>query len=160
MKVHFSITRSKEMLSGVFLLLIVVLILVNIFFRAVLNKPLIWSVELSSVFIIWSVYAVFGVIYQEKKHLNVNIIDKYLIGKIRQKLDIFTDVVIVIIVIFCAYSSIGAMERNINVRTAALDVQVIYIYYLPFLLGCVSMFYYVIKKYAKIFKDHKNRDGE
>jgi len=159
MRIHFSITRFKEMLGGILLFLVIILIIVNIFFRAVLNKPIIWSVELSSVFIIWSVYAVFGVIYQEKKHLNVNIIESYLFknNRHKKKLDIFTDGVILIIVIFCAYSSIIAMEKNINVRTAALNFQVSYIYYLPFLLGCISMFYYVIKKYVMKFRIIKQK---
>jgi len=144
------------MLSGVFFLLVVVLILVNIFFRVVLNKPIVGSVELSSVFIIWSVYAVFGVNYQEKKHFSIDLIDKYLTEKIRQKLDIFTDVVIIITMIFCVYYSVSAIERNINVRTSTLGAQVVYVFYLPFLLGCGSMFYYVIKKYMKRFKGHKH----
>ena len=96
MKTLFSETKFKIIFSGIFLLLIVILILLNIFFRTVLNKSIICSVELCSVFIIWSIYAVFGVNYQEDTHLRIDLIDQYISKRMIQKLEIFSDLIIMI----------------------------------------------------------------
>ena len=94
------------MASTIALICIVGVILINIVARSIFNSPISWSFELTSILIIWSVYLVFGVNYQDKKHFRIDILKEKLNDKVRKILDIFSDLIILTTLLIIIYFSI------------------------------------------------------
>ena len=140
------------MASTIALICIVGVILINIVARSIFNSPISWSFELTSILIIWSVYLVFGVNYQDKKHFRIDILKEKLNDKVRKILDIFSDLIILTTLLIIIYFSISAIKINIAISTMALNFPVALAYYLPVLIGSVSMILYLFSKYIKLFK--------
>ena len=133
--------------STMALICIVGVILINIVARSIFNSPISWSFELTSILIIWSVYLVFGVNYQDKKHFRIDILKEKLNDKVRKILDIFSDLIILTTLLIIIYFSISAIKINIAISTMALNFPVAFAYYLPVLIGSVSMILYLFSKY-------------
>jgi len=117
------------MASTIALICIVGVILINIVARSIFNSPISWSFELTSILIIWSVYLVFGVNYQDKKHFRIDILKEKLNDKVRKILDIFSDLIILTTLLIIIYFSISAIKINIAISTMALNLPVAFAYY-------------------------------
>ncbi len=149
--------RSGELISGFSLIMIVIVILVSVISRTVFNYPLIWSGELSSMLIIWSIYSTFSTNYKNDTHFRIDVIDTFLSRKIVKILNLVSDVITMAALIILIIYSFRAIRRNINIRTAAMSVQVVYAFYLPFLLGCIS---FLISIFMKLYKHIRKNTQE
>jgi TRAP-type C4-dicarboxylate transport system permease small subunit len=151
-KIKFS--NLKEVLSGILLILIVIDILMAIIARNVFNRPFTWTIELSSILIIWSVYLVFGTNYKDNSHLSVDLLVPHYPPRLKKIYDIFKDLIIIItliiIIIYCAI----AMIINYGWTTMALDISVSLAYYLAAGIGSISMLFYILLKYYKKIGGH------
>lgn len=124
------------------------IILLNIITRTIFNYPFSWTYELSSILIIWGVYIVFGTNYQEQNHFRIDLIKLALSEKMGKRLDILSDIIVMVTLIFITISSFFAIEKNMQMTTMALDFPVSLAFYLPVLIGSLSMIYYIIAKYV------------
>ena len=144
--------RIGEIISSFSLSMIVVVILVSIIARGVFNYPLIWSGELSSMLIIWSIYSVFGTNYKEDKHFRIDIVDTFLSKRVVNVLNTIGDFLTLVALVFLIIYSFKAIQGNSSIRTAAMSVQVVYAFYLPFLLGCISFLVLIPLQMYKKYK--------
>lgn len=133
------ITKLQEILSTTCLAGIVLTILVNILSRAVLNRPILWGIEATSILVIWMVYLVFGINYHEDRHFSIDLLKGRLPARLVPFLDGLKDLVILVTLVFSVFYSVKAMRTNIHVKTMALNVSVSWFYYLAFLIGSASM---------------------
>ena len=149
--------RFGSLISGFCLAMIIVVILIAIIARGIFNRPLIWSGELSSMLIIWSIYSVFGTLYKEDTHFRIDIIDTFLNKKIITVLDVLGDLITLISLGFLIVFSIKAIQGNMSIKTAAMSVRVVYAFYFPFLIGCVLFLFAIPSKLIKDIQVLKER---
>ena len=136
--------RVLTFISTICFIGINVIILLNIITRTVFNYPFSWTYELSSILIIWGVYMVFGVNHQEQNHFRIDLIKHALSEKTGKRLDLLSDIIVTITLVFIIIFSFLAIEKNLQMTTMALDFPVSYAFYLPVLVGSLSMFYYIV----------------
>jgi TRAP-type C4-dicarboxylate transport system permease small subunit len=65
-------------------------------------------------------------------------LDTFLGKRSIQIMNIVGDMFALVAMIFLILYSFKAIRGNASIRTAAMQVQVVYAFYLPFLLGCFS----------------------
>ena len=144
-------------IGGVCLISIVVVILFSIIMRAVFNKPLMWSGEVSSILIVWSIYSLFGLNYKENQHFAIDVMDEILPKRMQPGIRVFGDIVTLITLVLLIINSVTAMRLNQSMRTAALQARLSYVYYLPFMLGSISMLTYIVQKYYRLIRKRRER---
>lgn len=123
------------------------IILLNIVTRTVFNYPFSWTYELSSILIIWGVYIVFGVNHEEGNHFRIDLIKNFLGNRAGKVLDMISNIIIFVTLLFIIYFSFLAIEKNLQMTTMALDFPVSFAFYLPVLIGSLSMMYYILKMF-------------
>ena len=69
-----AITKTLVLVSTVSLASIVLINLLNILMRFLLNKPLFWSLEVSSILAVWFTFIVFGDNYKENQHFKIDVL--------------------------------------------------------------------------------------
>ena len=93
------LTRILVAIGMTSLMGIVLTICVNIVARYIFKKPLLWSLELCSILVVWATYILFGVDYKENRHFRIEIITKILPTNALKVLDIIVDILLFIAVI-------------------------------------------------------------
>ena len=146
------LSSIKEAISTFCLLMIVITILASIVARAAFNRPIMWSMELTSILVIWSVYLVFGINYKEHKHFSIDLLKEHLPEKYHTISEMFNDIIIFLTLITVMYYCGVAMRINYNMTTMALDISVALVYYLPVMIGSASLLLYMGLKYWKKYK--------
>ncbi len=141
--------RLALVFGGVCLILIVATIVTGIVSRALFNYPLSWGVELTTILVIWAVYAVLGVNYRDGGHLSVNVFANLLGPRAQRVLDFLADAVTATVVVVMIVHGATAMRMNDGMTTMALDVSVSLAYYLAAELGCISLLAYLVAKYVR-----------
>lgn len=142
--------QISEAISGICLALIVLTILVSVILRGVFNTPLISGGELSSMFIVWSIYSVFALNFFEEKHFKIDIVDTLVPKRVMVVLDVLVDFLTFGILIILLVYSMKAIETNKSIRTVATGVPIVFVFYLPFLLGCLSFLGILVMKYVRL----------
>ena len=141
--------RLTTIFGAICLILIVLTILAGIVARAVFNYPLSWGVELTTILVIWAVYAVFGVNYRDNTHLSVSVFADILPPSGKKALEILADLVTTVTALVMLFYGVDAIRMNYGMTTMALDISVSLAYYLAAELGCVSLVAYVGMKYIR-----------
>ncbi|PKL14607.1 MAG: hypothetical protein CVV52_01090 [Spirochaetae bacterium HGW-Spirochaetae-8] len=157
MKKKIELDTIIQAIGGVCLISIVVVILLSIIMRAVFNKPLMWSGEVSSILIVWSIYSLFGLNYKESQHFAIDVMDEILPKRMQPGIRVFGDIVTLITLVLLIINSVTAMRLNQSMRTAALQARLSYVYYLPFMLGSISMLIYIVQKYYRLIRKRRER---
>ena len=152
------ITKVKETVSMVFLLLTVLAVIISIVGRFVFNHPFMWSEELPSIFILWSVFLLVGVNYNSNNFLKIDVIDlllKRASGKIDKFLDWFRDAVLLICAIVIVYFGLVAFKTNFTNEVMSINVSIALTNYLPVIIGTISLVFYLIVKYIGTITNKK-----
>ncbi len=156
-------TKTLTAVGMISLMSIVLTISVSIIARYIFKKPILWSLELCSVLVVWATYTLFGVDFLEKRHFRIEILTKILPSNILRLLDIFVDVILFIAVIILAISTWGAVELNGTMFLTAMPLSLWIAFYIPFTLGIISHFLYLLSKTILRFSpkgDQEHAAGE
>ena len=131
---------------------IVITICVNIVARYIFKRPILWSLELCSILVVWATYILFGVDYQMNRHFRIEIITRLLPKRALKILDIIVDIFLFIAVIVLASSTWSAVQLNGRMILIAIPVTLWVAFYIPFSVGVVSHFLYLVIKTVLRFK--------
>jgi TRAP-type C4-dicarboxylate transport system permease small subunit len=144
------VTKVKETVSMAFMLLTLLAVIVSIVGRFVFNHPFMWSEELPSIFILWSVFLLVGVNYNGNNFLKIDVIDLVLkksSGKMNKFLDWFRDAVLLICAIVIICFGIVAFKTNFTNEVMSINVSIALTNYLPAIIGAISLVYYMLLRY-------------
>ena len=142
-------SRVQAGLGAVLLIVIVLSILASIVARAIFNAPFSWTVELTSILVIWSVYATLGLSYPERTQLSISVLADRLPPGGRRALDVLADGILTVVLLVMLVSCWTAMRMNYGMTTMALDISVSLAYYLAAGVGALSMLGYLVGKYRR-----------
>jgi TRAP-type C4-dicarboxylate transport system permease small subunit len=145
-------SELQALLGGVLLILIVLSILASIVARAVFNAPFSWTVELTSILVIWSVYVTLGLSYPERTQLSISVLADRLSPGGKRALDVLADIVLAAVLVVILVSCWSAMRMNYGMTTMALDLSVSLAYYLAAGIGALAMLGYIVAKYWRTWR--------
>lgn len=145
------LTRILTSLGIASLLGIVAVIVVNVVARKLFNRPILWSLEMCSILVVWSTYILFGVDYHERKHFRIPVIIMLLPKRMHVGLELFVDIMLFIAVTMLSLSNWNAIQMNGSMTLTAMPVSLLMAFYLPFTIGLVSHLLYIIVRISSIF---------
>ena len=122
---------------------IVFLTIAQIFFRFVLNSPLVWSEELVRLLVVWITFLGAAVICWDGRHLSVDVLFVRLPSGLRRVLRIFNCIVALIFLVVLVWYSLPVVELALHVGIGAMDLPEA-VYRVPATVGGVLMIVFVV----------------
>lgn len=123
----------EEFLLMIIVASITIIMLLQIIMRKIFGTPLTWAEELCRYLFLWSGYLGLG--YCFKKGINLKI--DFLVDKLKEKpkklLIILNQVILILFLLYIFIASIKTLGgvSELNQRSPALDIPMIYIYLAP-----------------------------
>ncbi len=119
-------------------------VLLQIFFRYVLNSPLTWSEELSRYLFIWISFLGWTLATRHNTHIRVEFAINALPTKIRFIIKIISQIIIIFFVGMLAYLGIRMAARSVDVPTITLFFTYAYIYAIVPIASAIILFYTIL----------------
>ena len=116
--------------------LIIVCVVLQVFYRYVLNNPLIWSEELAKLAFIWMIFLGLCLAERERVHIVVDFFVDRMPALVQNILRVMIDVFSIIILTTICYYAIGFIGMQKYMRSVALDISMMY-FTLAVPVGCM-----------------------
>ncbi|MCC8180075.1 MAG: TRAP transporter small permease, partial [Planctomycetes bacterium] len=133
--------RQLQFFNGVawvFFVLMIAVMLLQVFTRYVINKPIAWTEETSRFSYIWAIFLGAIIAQREKAHMTVTILVDKLPGRLRRAQQVFADCFSMAVLGVVLYGTILQMRRSYGILASTIDISYTYIY-LPLAIGAGSM---------------------
>jgi TRAP-type C4-dicarboxylate transport system permease small subunit len=130
-------------LVGIVFLVIIILTISQVFFRFVLDSPLIWSEELVRFLLIWMTMLGSAVLCYDDAHLAIGVIVDMLPPKAKVWTDMFNKAVILLMLLATVYYSPKLIRASYHTSSGALDIPFAY-WRAAAPVGCALMAIYTI----------------
>lgn len=134
-----------RVIVGVAFSVIVVLTISQIFFRFVLDSPLVWSEELVRLLVVWMTFIGAAVICWDGGHLSVDVLFVRLPSGARRALRIFNCIVALLFLGALVWFSIPLVELTMHVTIGAMDLPEA-AYRVPATIGGCLMIVFVVMR--------------
>lgn len=148
--IAFFIKLIRNICSGLLALMLVITTM-HVFFRYVLNNPLIWSEEISLVLLIWfGFFAISNELYNGNHMALVMFYEKFP-PKLKKIVDLIK---YFIIAAFCMLMTVHLYIIIVSISGAKLPVSGIpkIVLYIPVIISSILMFFYSIILFIKALK--------
>lgn len=120
--------RNFEIIvSGFFLCITVLVVIVNVAMRYLLNSGLFWAEEVATTCFIWSVFIGAAAAYKHKMHIGIELITRFGPVTLQRTLTVLIDSMMVTINGYIVYLSYLFIQSNTLKRTPVLDIPAIYV---------------------------------
>ena len=139
----------QKYLSITVLLIMIVVVGLQVFFRYLLNTPLSWTEELARLLQIWLTFLVIGFVVGQREHIEISYFAELFPWKIQVILRTFVDIAILLFSIFLISWGIKLAILQYPSKSTALELPLTY-FSLPF---CVSSFFMIIHSIHLVKKD-------
>ena len=110
------------------LVAMVVIVILQIFFRYVLNDSLIWTEELSKTMMVWTAFLVAPWAYRNGANVRIEMFVSEMSIRSQRLLKFVINLLVFWIVAVFLRESFGFWERGLTVRTDSLPIQVAWFY--------------------------------
>jgi TRAP-type C4-dicarboxylate transport system permease small subunit len=118
--------KTLEFLCGVFTIIMVLLVFLQVIFRYVFFYPFSWSEEFSTYLFIWIVLLGAAVGIRKQEHLGISIME-YFPKKAATIIELGTNVIIIVFFLVVLFSSWKVAMVNMARRASSVDVSMGYI---------------------------------
>lgn len=116
-----------EIISGAFLIIATVIVIINIFLRYVMNTGLYWSEELVTGLFVWAVFIGSAAGFKRHKHIGVDFLVNKLPDGIRKLVNIIVDIILILINGYLTYLSVIYVKSSYLKPTAVLGISSVWI---------------------------------
>lgn len=148
----------EEIISGIFLIITVLSVVMNVFFRSIGLGTISASEEIATIAFVWCVYIGAVAAFKKKMHIGVDMLIKLLPQKIQKIFNIFIDLFLIILNIIILYLSVIFITNSYEKPTPVLGISSNYINIV--LLISFSLFtIYSIIFFIKNIKKIKEEEG-
>jgi len=141
----------RKIFHGIDFLLIAMIVavfsevLLEVFFRYVLHKPLSWGGELSQTILVWITFIGAATALFRGEHMTIDLLVQRLSSdKVKRALRLFTLLVLGAFIVLGANAGWTVVERTWRMRTTAMQIPA-GILYLAFPVGCLLMLPVVVR---------------
>lgn len=130
-----------SVVSGGLLMLIGCLSVLEVFMRSVLNRPTVWTMDISQFSLIWAIFIGAGYAFQEKAHVRVDLFTEVLPPKAKKAAAIFGYAVVLGFVAVLTQSAVTLMRGALRLNRYTISMVQIpqWILITAILLGCGLM---------------------
>ena len=140
----FHITGEIEMwFSGIMLLAITGITLIQVFYRYILQAPLIWPEELATLVSLWMAFIGASYVHKRNRHLMMDYFVKLLPKSIVKVIDLLTNLAIILFLYYVVKGGLRIIPIQARNLSPALRIPTSY-YTIPVLIGAVSLFAYLL----------------
>ena len=134
---------------------IVILIITNVLMRTLFKAPILWTLEISGVLVVWFTFMLFGVAYRENRHFSIDILPQFLSDKHRIVLKVVVDLITFLGILFLGYSCIQSIMINGKMTLSATPITVTLAFFLPLMIGIISYLFFIIINVTRILNPPK-----
>ena len=130
------VSKVEELIAVIGLSAMTVITLVAVFFRYVLQSPIIWSEEAARYLMVWSTMLGISIATRQKAHLGIDIFVSMAPKKLQRALEIFSTLMMIVMFIFLTIISIVFIQSAIRTGNVSPMLRIpFYIIYLALPLG-------------------------
>ena len=146
-------------LSGFFLCITVLVVIVNVALRYLFHGGIFWAEEVATTSFIWSVFVGSAAAYRHKMHIGIDLVSKFGPATWRSFIAVVIDVMMLVINGYIVYLSIYFINANRLKRTPVLDIPALYVN-LALTVGFTLMVIYALgflyRDLSKLFSSPNN----
>ena len=114
-------------LSGFFLCITVLVVIVNVVLRYLFQGGIFWAEEVATTSFVWSVFVGSAAAYRYKMHIGIDLVSKFGPVTWRSFIAVLIDLMMLVINGYIVYLSIFFMNANTLKRTPVLDIPAFYV---------------------------------
>ena len=130
------VSKVEELITVVGLSAMTIITLVAVFFRYVLQSPIIWSEEAARYLMVWSTMLGISIATRQKAHLGIDIFVSMAPKKLQRALEIFSTLMMIVMFVFLTGISIVFIQSAIRTGNVSPMLRIpFYIIYLALPLG-------------------------
>jgi len=147
-------------ISGLFLCITVLVVIVNVGLRYLFNGGLFWAEEVATTSFIWSVFIGSAAAYRYKMHIGIDLISRFGPMRWRAFIAVVIDVLMLAINGYIVYLSTLFMQANKLKRTPVLDIPALYVNLaLSTGFGLMSIYalYFLYRDFSKLIGPSEER---
>ncbi|MRG87265.1 TRAP transporter small permease [Salinibacillus xinjiangensis] len=154
MKRHRDLAYFLRYLCSFLLLVIVVVTLLQVFFRFVLDSPLTWTDELSRLLLVWVVFLGVGVVSFDDKHLAVNMLQENMSPRVHLITTFIMRIIIMIFLVILILTSLDVVKVAHLKQSGALEIPFSF-WRVAAPVGAGVMIFFTIMRSINDIKDFK-----
>ena len=117
----------EVVLSGIFLSVTVLVVIINVTLRYLFHGGLFWVEEVATTSFIWSVFIGAAAAYRHKMHIGIDLVTMLFPERVRELISIIINFLMVLINGYICYLSTIMIQANSLKRTAVLNIPSIYV---------------------------------
>ena len=131
--------KLELLLGVVFLGAIVVAISLQIFFRYVLQSPLVWVMEFSTGCFIWGSFLCVSYALKKKRHITITTFTIYMPARARAFLRATAYLVMIVLLLIMAVNALNVIELEGRTTTVSLPIEIAksWLFSVPVLLSSI-----------------------
>lgn len=146
-----------QIMSGLFLTITIVLVVVNVFLRYFVGTIFNWGEELATIGFIYCVYVGASYCYREDRHIGIDMVYNLFPKPVQKVLDILTDLTLIILNAGITYLGITLCINSAGKTSFILRIPYLFID-ASIVIGFGLMTIYGITKLISRFKKIENTD--
>lgn len=124
----------------VLIVLMMIIVLIQVFFRYVLNSSLVWPEETARFMMVWMTFMAAPVAYRMGSNVSLDIIHRMFKGRLHTLLSVLIQIGALITLAILFQKSIGMVQRGSLIDATSIPIKMTYIYIsLPIGLFLTSM---------------------
>lgn len=146
----------EEIISGFFIIITVILVMMNVILRYGFNKGIYWSEEVATISFVWSVFIGASACYRKKLHIGIDMIKNLFSSKVQDGINLIINILLLIINGYITYLSIVFIKASLVKKTAVLGISSSYVsaaLLVGFGLMTIHTLVFIIKDIKKIFTE-------
>lgn len=120
--------KFEDVVSIIFLVILSITVLIQVFCRYVLNSPLTGTEELARFAFIWMIFVGSAYVIKHGGHIGVEAIVMYLPDKVRKVIRVAINIMIIFTLIYILPSAIGFARLMDRIGSSALQIPMSYVY--------------------------------
>ncbi len=105
-----------------------ILVLLQVFFRYVLNESLFWAEEAVRFSMVWSVLLGSALVARDRAHIRIDVVENMLPPVARRRLDLALDVLMIVFMVILMITGIQFAGRSMMQTSASLDLPMWAVY--------------------------------
>ncbi len=126
-KLRLIISNLDEIISGIFIIITTILVIINVFLRYFMKTGLYWSEEVATGCFVWAVFIGAAASYKKNQHIGVDFIIEKLPENIKRFVKVIINIILLIVNGYLAYLSVVYLSNSYVKPTPVLGISSAYI---------------------------------
>jgi len=149
-KISFSLNKAATAITIFLMAFLSVLFFVSVFWRFILNNPIVWQYETTLLCLSWVVFIGMSMTFKAKEHMALTFVTNALKPKVRVIWLNIIDVVCLVFLIIGITAGISVVKSTWSNYYLTLPFIRKSFFYLPFPIGCsISIFHLISNIYTR-----------